>query len=170
MYKPKTPVHPMRPWAYELLTHPFWPYRFESHDPGVTSFPVEVQYPFFDLRLVRYLLRVPPMPWFMNKEILREAMRGILPEPVRLRPKTPLAGNSELEMLRELGAGWVDHFESATELAKYIDRSSIPLVIGERNTDRLWMNLRPLSLNYWLQRLRAGSYTFRSEEIHESTR
>jgi len=53
----------------------------------VTRVPVEVQRPYFDLRLVRFLLRLPPVPWCADKELLRVAMQGVLPEQVRCRPK-----------------------------------------------------------------------------------
>ena len=57
------------------------------YDPGVTLCPVVFRHPFFDVRLLTYLLGIPPIPWFLNKKILRDAMRGKTPEPVRRRPK-----------------------------------------------------------------------------------
>jgi hypothetical protein len=41
--------------------------------------------------LVRvFVLAIPPLPWCADKEILRRAMKGFLPDAVRLRPKTPM--------------------------------------------------------------------------------
>src|SRR5260370_13282941 len=42
------------------------------------------------MRVLVVPLRVPPVPWCMEKELLRKAMRGILPEEIRSRPKTAL--------------------------------------------------------------------------------
>jgi asparagine synthase (glutamine-hydrolysing) len=71
----------------------WWPSVFESHDAGATRQPIELRYPFFDVRVVSFSLALPSYPWCVDKTILREAMRGRLPEAIRLRPKTPLAGN-----------------------------------------------------------------------------
>ena len=75
----------VRPVAYEAMVDPMWPALFEGYDPGVTRVPVEVRHPFFDLRLVDFLLALPDLPWCSDKELLREAGRGILPDAVRLR-------------------------------------------------------------------------------------
>ena len=71
----------------------WWPSMFESLDAGATRQPLELRYPFFDLRVVSFSLALPSYPWCVNKTILREAMRGRLPEAIRLRPKSPLAGD-----------------------------------------------------------------------------
>ena len=84
--------HPWRPSTYSQLTNHFWTVGFQQYDAANWRAPVEFRYPYFDTRLVRYLLRVPVLPWFSNKALLREAMRGRLPEIVRKRPKAPLAG------------------------------------------------------------------------------
>ncbi len=73
-----------------LAESPFWSNQLAWGDPGYTGLPLEVRHPFFDVRLLIFALSVPPIPWMVNKALLRAAMRGLLPEPVRLRPKTPL--------------------------------------------------------------------------------
>lgn len=87
---PRTSGHRRRPRAYELLTDAYWPFRFETFDSGVTRLPVDVRYPFFDKRVAEYLLGIPAIPWFERKYLLREAMRDVLPESVRTRPKPQL--------------------------------------------------------------------------------
>ena len=66
---------------------------FELENAGVTHCPVEVRHPFFDLRIVNYLLALPPFPLFFEKKLLREAVAGRLPEKIRTRRKSPLAGD-----------------------------------------------------------------------------
>lgn len=145
------PIHPLRPDAYRALTSTIWLYLFENYDAGVTRVPLEVRHPLVDLRLVNYLLSIPPVPWCIRKELLRVAMRGVLPEPVRCRQKTPLAGDPVLEALRHRHQPWIDDFSATSELSQYIDRKAIPQIVGEEDPNRLWLNLRPLSLNLWLQ-------------------
>ena len=51
-------------------------------------FHLEARHPFLDRRLVEFLMAIPPEQTFRNglqKFILRETMRGILPEVVRTR-------------------------------------------------------------------------------------
>lgn len=145
------PEHAVRPVAYEQMVAPFWTDLFEKQDSGVTHVPVEIRHPFFDLRLARYLLRLPPLPWCSDKELLRVAMRGILPERVRLRRKSPLKADPIVALLQQSGAEWVDHFQPEPALSRYVDRSRVPPVAGEKDSWGAWVNLRPLSLNFWLQ-------------------
>jgi asparagine synthase (glutamine-hydrolysing) len=61
------------------MLDPTWPILFEAWDSGVTGIPLEVCHPFFDLRLVDFLLALPALPWCSDKELRREAARCILP-------------------------------------------------------------------------------------------
>jgi asparagine synthase (glutamine-hydrolysing) len=76
-----------------VLAAPGWPQAFESLDPNTTGLPVELRYPLFDARVVSLALSLPSYPWCVDKTVLREAMRGRLPDVIRLRPKTALAGD-----------------------------------------------------------------------------
>ena len=132
------------------LTRLHWAQCFESIDPGVTLLPIEHREPFLDLRVLTYLLAIPPMPWCDNKEVLRSAMAGLLPELVRRRPKTPLAGDPTREVLHREESLWVDRFEAVPELGEYVVRERIPRLLAEPDSNSILSNLRPLSLNCWL--------------------
>ena len=54
---------------------------------ALRSFRSSTGDPFFDLRVLMYLLAIPPLPWCDNKEVLRSAMAGSLPDAVRSRRK-----------------------------------------------------------------------------------
>jgi asparagine synthase (glutamine-hydrolysing) len=69
---------------------PSWVAQFNASHASAHGLPLQVLFPFFDVRLVRYVLSTPPTPWRCDKRLLREAMCGRLPEGVRRRPKTPL--------------------------------------------------------------------------------
>ncbi len=71
----------------DRLHAPVYPSAFELLQPnGAYTFP------YFDNRLVEWAVGVPTAPWFIDKEVIRAALRGRVPDTVRLRPKTPVAG------------------------------------------------------------------------------
>lgn len=143
--------HALRPEAYGRLSHSIWSWYCEASDAGVTGIPIEARYPFLDLRLVSYLLAIPPLPWCVDKRILREAMRGTLPETIRLRPKAPLAGDPLRAKLRESGAASLDRFDAVSDLGRFVNRHAIPPLASDNDP---WLHVRPLCLNAWLRRLR----------------
>jgi len=149
------PNEAVRPVAYEAMTDPMWPVLFEGYDCGVTGVPVEVRHPFFDLRLVDFLLGLAALPWCSDKELLREAGRGVLPDAVRLRRKSPLLADPLIALLKRPESAWVDSFKAVPELGRYVDRKCIPKVFGEKDAWTAWIHLRPLSLNFWLRSLAA---------------
>jgi len=144
--------HSVRPEAYAALTSARWVSLFEAVDGGCTRFPVEVRHPFFDVRVMDFLLALPALPWCSDKQILREAGRGILPEAVRLRVKSPLMGDPILAALQRPESEWVDRFRPARNLEAYVRRERIPALTQAQETVLAWVHLRPLSLNFWLQR------------------
>jgi asparagine synthase (glutamine-hydrolysing) len=150
--------HPLRPHAYRCfsLLRQLSGF-FDYYDAGATRRPLEFRHPLLDLRLLDYCLTLPPYPWCVKKEILRASMRDVLPEPVRLRPKTPLAGLVYPELLRRAESESLDRFVAVPEMTKYVVRARIPPVHRETDVYGPWINLRPLSLNFWLQSLRQAS-------------
>jgi asparagine synthase (glutamine-hydrolysing) len=150
------PIAAVRPVAYEAMVDPVWPTSFEAGDSGVTRVPVEVCHPFFDLGLVDFLLALPALPWCSDKELLREAARGILPDAVRLRRKSPLRADPLIALLQRPESAWVDSFEGVPELGRYVERRLIPNVFGEKDVWTAWIHLRPLSLNFWLRSTEAS--------------
>ena len=82
---------------------PDWQHLFERMEPAYTRAPLEVRHPYVDIRVLRYMLRVPAMPWCRSKHLLRVALRGTLPERARMRPKAALAGDPLREQIRRCG-------------------------------------------------------------------
>jgi hypothetical protein len=76
-----------------------YPFSFELMEP-VGDGPLYT-FPFFDTRLVDWAVGVPSAPWFIDKEVIRAALRGRVPEEVRLRPKTPLVDEPRFALRRE---------------------------------------------------------------------
>ena len=81
-----------RAGAYRSLASPVWRSVLDPGDPGMSGVPLELRHPLIDLRLIRFALALPPVPWCVGKELFRAAMRERLPAALLRRPKTPLAG------------------------------------------------------------------------------
>jgi asparagine synthase (glutamine-hydrolysing) len=143
--------HPILPRAHASLSLPQWTHMFEHENAGVAQQPLEVRYPFLDLRIVNFLLALPPFPWFFHKMILREAMAGRLPESVRMRPKTPLQEDPVTRQFRGRGAESINQMPWSHDSDRYIERSAIVLPHDKMNAERISNNLRPYCLNIWLQ-------------------
>ena len=93
--RPAASPHQTRPAAYFSLQLPLWQDLFDSWDPSYTGVALDVRHPFLDLRVLRFLLSVPVIPWCREKYLLRYAFAADLPPQVRRRPKTPLPGSPE---------------------------------------------------------------------------
>jgi asparagine synthase (glutamine-hydrolysing) len=147
--------HPYHPWSYAKLVQ-FIPPLMEGQDATFSGHPLEARAPFLDRRLLRFLLRLPPIPWFMEKEILRRAQRGILPDRIRLRPKVPLQDDPLL--LHIAAKKWSPR---APELCPTVLRDIInwQLLTGclsaGPNTE-LYVHLRPVLLALWLNAVENG--------------
>ena len=151
-------AHPLRPEAHRRLSSPAWPAYLESVDPGVTGVPVEHRWPFLDVRLVSYLLAIPPLPWCVDKRLLRLAMRDSLPKALLHRAKSPLASDPLQAHLQTADCSWVDRFEASPRLARFVDRRAIPAVASEAGSQNPWFDLRPFCLNYWLSRVNGHAF------------
>jgi len=158
-------IHPVLPRAHASLALPHWNRLFEYADPGVTRCPVEVRYPFLDLRMVNYLLGLPPFPWFFQKRLLRKAMASRLPEITRLRAKTPLAVHPLVELLQREGNAWLDDAGVSGEIERYVNVSRLESIRGQQSPERAYVTIRPLCLNFWLQSARKVRYNLETEVL-----
>lgn len=138
--------HPVRPVAYASLQSPLWQSMFETLEPSYTGAPLEVRHPYLDIRLLRFLLSVPVVPWCRQKHLLRSALRGTLPEPVRRRAKTPLSGSPDYERVRRYGmpAALPSERLATYGSAHKVARAS-PGTVASVET-----NLRFVALSQWL--------------------
>jgi asparagine synthase (glutamine-hydrolysing) len=156
-------AHPIHPRGHGSLALPLWTHLFEQNDPGATRYPVETRYPFLDLRVVNYLLALPPFPWFYKKNLLREAMTGRIPERIRVRPKTPLQGDPVSAKFKLTGADLLKEMSWSTDLDRYIARLALKAPHVKMNQEQLSVSLRPYYLNIWLQAGPRVRYKFSAE-------
>jgi asparagine synthase (glutamine-hydrolysing) len=149
-------VHPIHPYGYFTLTDAFWPYLQDKEEPGRTGLPLDRRSPLLDVRLLRFLLRLPSMPWCANKEIMRQAMKGLLPQSILRRPKTPVTQDVLGLQLRNRTWNPTEEQPLADAASCFIDWPHLKkrLQNAERATyAELWSYIPPLALNYWLNRV-----------------
>ncbi len=143
--------------ADRQLRTPWIPSLFEGYE--TLRMPLVVRHPFFDIRLVDFLMRLPNHVNF-GKELMRDAMRGKLPEVVRTRPKTCLAGDhirarfdagkieiplqSRLTLVRDR---YVDAERYMNAFSRYLRGE------GSNSTWTSYYMLSPIALNNWLTQL-----------------
>jgi asparagine synthase (glutamine-hydrolysing) len=160
--RPLTSAHPVRPRGYASMLIPLWQFLFESLDAGWTHSPVEVRHPYVDLRMLRFLLAVPALPWCRCKYLLRRAMRGVLPRPVLRRGKEGVPLGPIVKRLNELA---VFPFVSDPELCYYVDVDGVQKAPSEK----IWTipdRLRVRALNYWLQNSRSRLEILPTEDLN----
>ena len=143
--------HPLHPEAYATLHDRYWGEVLEGEDAGWTGVRLETRAPLLDLRMLTFLLRLPPVPWCMNKELSRQAMRGALPLAVTERPKTPLV-KDPLEVCA-VHWEWASDLpkEAPESLGKFVNWTKWCETSGLFQGSLNWSILRPVSLLYWLK-------------------
>lgn len=150
-------THPLRPYAHHVLGYiarrsDF----FDGYTDACTGARAEVRHPLLDLRVIEFCLSVEPYPWCHRKELLRRALAGAIPEEVRLRPKTPLAGFPYMALLRRPQMRWIDTFIACPATERYVARESLAPARAQDDPDTAWMLLRPVGLDRWLRALRTA--------------
>jgi asparagine synthase (glutamine-hydrolysing) len=139
--------HAVRPKAHASMLIPQWSRMFEINDPGVTHAPLEVRYPFVDLRLVEYLLAIPAFPWAYKKRLSRKLLAGKLPREVLLRPKTPLSENPVAAKFRCSTTEWRNWAKLDGRVCDFVD----PSVLVNFGHGIQLEQFGPFCLNLWLK-------------------
>ena len=138
--------------AYRLMTRPWL--SFDAYE--ALQRPVVARHPFYDIRLVAFMLGLPDYLKF-DKRLLRASMKGALPEAVRSRPKTGVCGDL---MRSKMIAGLVA-FPIELALGQITGR----FIVRDRYLQKLqehlhgnepisswpsWQLIGPIAINCWL--------------------
>ena len=141
--------HPWHPAAIDSFTSPIWQSHFDVRALEGTLGGFEWRYPYLDLRVLEFMLSVPPVPWGWNKRLIREAMRGRLPPEVLARRKTPLDCYPEVATIREVS---MPALPEDNRIDGYVDTRFLP---GREASDPdLATSLNAHALDHWLTRRR----------------
>ena len=144
-------LHPWYPSAHRALNSGFWASALELDDSAWSDVPVDSRSPLLDLRILRFLLRVPPLPLCLDKELLRRATLGYLPEEIRLRAKVPLAGDPYA--LHSKSGRWtpLPLASPGHAILTFVDWQKLGAAWSDHNAPSVWQDLAPLTLLYWLK-------------------
>jgi len=157
LMKPLERSHPWYPDAHAILNDAsYWPEILEREEAEWTRSPLESRAPFLDRRLIDFLLRVPPVPLSIDKELLRRAMKRMLPEEVRLRPKVPLGGDPLAAQVRSGIWNPLPLSEPTATARLFVDWGQVSNILANSSGDFLSRDLRPLLLNRWLKGIEKG--------------
>lgn len=95
---------------------------FKIWDRNGMAHSVQVRCPFRDHRLVERIFSFPPEQKVgrgISKLVLRNSMKGIVPERVRLRHKKPWSAPADIWLLRDAGKTLIEGVISSTEFGEW---------------------------------------------------
>ncbi|HEY6129041.1 MAG TPA: asparagine synthase-related protein [Candidatus Acidoferrum sp.] len=145
------PKHPIHPSGYRGLTGTFWPQALDNEDAAFIGLPLEVRTPLFDYRLLRFLLRLPSLPWCVNKKIMRTAMQDELPVATLRRRKSPLVHDPLLLQIKK--GLW--HFDvplkPSPEIREFVNWAEFSRHVQDSPDSAGWSHVPPIALNLWLK-------------------
>ncbi len=137
--------HPWHPAAMASFDSTLWQRMFADIEIEESLAPVVWRHPFLDLRVLNFMLSLPPVPWAYRKLVMREAMRSRLPAAILTRDKSPLSADPMPIVMRGRA---LPPLQSAETLARWID---LPRLRAEgTGTDWLENLLRAHTLDHWL--------------------
>ena len=76
-------------------------------------------------------------------------MKDRLPDAILNRPKTPLAGDPALQLMRRASVRWHDSFEVTPQLERFVSLS-LRRSLAENIPDAAWARLRLFAFDHWL--------------------
>ena len=148
----RSPDREVRADAVELISGGALTGAFDSWDPALTAQPVVARHPLSDLRVIEFLLSLPPIPWAVNKTILRRAARArSLPRSISDRPKSPLAGDPTEALVRRGGELANRRLRRSAALDRYLASEQLPSLAVLAGTELFWPARCAFSLEHWLR-------------------
>jgi len=143
------PRHRTQPDVVRYMGNAVWNIRAEFLAPPSYA-PSDATFPFADLRLIKFVMSLPPAPWNTRKQLLRDAMATALPREVLQRQKQP-APPFELSLVNRPDARWIDEWTPTQTLRGFVECDRVPPVHGADTIGRAVIDSRPLFLNEWLR-------------------
>lgn len=137
--------NPWHPASMASFADSSWQSMFGEAEIEEGHTPVVWRHPFLDLRVLTFMLSVPPVPWAWRKLLVRRAMQADLPAAILARDKTPLRGHPLWPAMR---GHTLPPLEATGTLAQWID---VPRLQRERTDSTSLENLMAAhALDHWL--------------------
>ena len=139
------PAHAWHPTAVAAFGNPILPALLSEFEPLPGQPAIEWRHPYMDLRVLEFMLSLPPIPWARHKYLIRQAMRGILPDAVLQRRKQG-SPNPLFESISEQG---LKLQPLSSNIDAFVDVRALPSQIERHNLHDI---LAVHVLDAWLQR------------------
>jgi asparagine synthase (glutamine-hydrolysing) len=120
-WSPPPHDHPWHPRAIGSFCTPVWQTLLSGLEADEAQ-SLMWRHPYLDLRVLEFLLSVPPIPWARRKLVMREAMLYRLPADVLRRRKTPLAAHP---LQRALSGSALPPLVSPSALERWLDPAEL---------------------------------------------
>lgn len=147
----RSPDHPWNPVAYSSVNDGSVSFVLETYDAFWSGTSLEMRWPFMDRRLTRFLLRLPTIPWAMEKQLLRYSQRETFPDEILYRKKVPLQGDDV--SLHVTAGDWspVPSELPSEFITALVDWKTLTDHLRHARGTELHLHLRPVALAYWLK-------------------
>ena len=139
------PPHPWHPGAVAWFNDPIWSAVFGDYEFEESLAPLVLRHPFLDLQVLQFMLSVPTVPWARDKLLIREAMRGRLPDEVLARKKAAITQVAVTSPVRRHG---LPALSPNSRLEGYVDVRRLPS--GTPSGHLLRQALAVHILDHWL--------------------
>ncbi len=150
-YKPdRYPKDCIAELSWDEFQMPLWTHLFEDYYHDLFH-GIDCRHPFFDTRLLQFLFAIPPS-LKRDKGVLRQSIKGMLPDSIRLRAKTIVTTDrSQFNMLKKaLSEGLVSparHFQPWIDSALY--SQALNRFAEDASGDR-FTSVAPINLELWM--------------------
>jgi asparagine synthase (glutamine-hydrolysing) len=128
------------------LASAIWSSYFEWAHPQFTRAPIELVYPWCDARVIEAARELEPIPWLVEKHVVREMLRGRVSERVRTRKKSWLGGDPWRAEMPELQIEAASRF---IDPQRFSDACRAAGLVSDRT-------LRAVVFESWLRKLPGG--------------
>jgi asparagine synthase (glutamine-hydrolysing) len=147
-------AHPWHPKAHAALF--LSSTVLENDEPPLSGVPLECRAPLLDVRVQRFLLRLPPVPLCIDKQLLRLALRGSLPREILMRPKTGFQGDQVVLQMRKNNWTPLPLPPPTESIRQFVIWQGLSAALRKEAIVFPWADLRPVALEYWLRAIESG--------------
>lgn len=123
----------------------------QEHDSAAfVGVPTEMRFPLLDVRVIAYVLAIPTMPWCQQKQLLREAFRGELPDAVLARRKQGYGALGPDAVRRWRARAGSSLVQPSARIARWIDPRSARRALDSADPLIVQEGWQALLLDHWL--------------------
>jgi asparagine synthetase B (glutamine-hydrolysing) len=140
---------------YEQFVNGWMAHVMEQEDRGAAQAGIEELHPYYDLRLIEFCFAIPEDQREGShhiKYVLRNAMKGLLPESIRTRTTKAELSKTVMRLLDRVGgANFFDHLTIADKgwVDSDLARKTAHETLGSYSGSNFWTLLNTFSIEVW---------------------